>query len=170
MKTNLLLVSLFLCLAAHAQSTFVNYNLNFVGGSASTNITVGTNILARIANSPGSNLTGGTATVVYPCTPPITLDLASSANADILKGPFLGPCTIQFSLQGSSGAAAVLLMQYDVVNATLPAQGVIVQPAGSGASISLQTSTNLTAWAVATNGVYSATDKNRFFRMSLTLQ
>jgi hypothetical protein len=57
-----------------------------------------------------------------------------------------------------------------VVNTTLPAQGVIVQPAGSGASISLQTSTNLTTWAAASNGVYPATDKNRFFRMSLALQ
>jgi hypothetical protein len=169
-NTNLLFASLFLCVAAQAQSTFVNYRLNFVGGIAATNIVVGANVLARQVNSLGNNLTGGTVTVVYPGVAPITLDLANAANYSILTSPFLGPCTLQVSFHGSAGAAGVLLMQYDVVNATLPAQGVIVQPAGSGAAVSLQSSTNLTTWAAATNGVYSATGQNRFFRMGLTLQ
>src|SRR5213078_2089588 len=127
------------------------------------------NILARIVNAQGSHLTSGIVTVLYPGALPITIDLANSATADALSNPFLGPCTLQFSIQGSAGAVSVFLMQIDVVNATLPAQGVLVQPAGSGASISLESSTNLTTWAAATSGVYPASDKNRFFRMGLTL-
>src|SRR5688572_7777617 len=52
-KLLLLPLLLFLCLSAQAQSTFVNYRLNFVGGNASTNISVGTNTLARLVSAPG---------------------------------------------------------------------------------------------------------------------
>lgn len=159
-----------ICLSAKAQSTFVNHRLNFVGGNASTTITVGTNVLARTVNTLGKNLSGGSVTITYPGVTPFTLDMADPGSQQTLTSPFLGPCTIQYSLQGTAGAAAVLLVQYDAVNVTLPAQGVVVQPAGAGASISFQTSTNLVNWSAAASGVYPATGQNRFFRMGLAIQ
>jgi hypothetical protein len=169
LKPVLALLALLVCLTGQAQSTFVNYRLNIVGGVASTNISVGPNTLVRGANSQGVNLTGATMTVTYPGAPAISINLADPASADIFTKPILGPCTIQFSLTGAAGAVGFMLLQYDVVNTTLPAQGVLVQPAGHGAAVSFQSSTDLTTWSTATNGVYAA-GQNRFFRMGLNLQ
>ncbi|SRR6266511_3038135 len=167
-KAVLIIGLLFVSLAGHAQATYVNYRLNFVGGNATTNLVIGTNVLARMANYHVGNITAASATIQYPGGPALQFNLLDPVNDPINK-PILGPATITLSAQGSAGVA-YFLMQYDVVNTTLPAQGVIVQPAGAGATIALQSSTNLTTWAPATNGTYSAASQNRFFRMSLTLR
>lgn len=169
MKIKALVVSLFVCLAAQAQSTFINHRLNFVGNSASTNLAIGTNILFRIVSAWGLNVTSGTFGVQFPGGPMMTSDFAT-VETTLEAEPVLGPCTVQLTFQGANNPASYVTAQYEVVNTTLPAQGVIVQPAGSGAVINLETSTNLTTWASATNGVYARTNLNRFFRMSLTLQ
>ena len=168
MKLKLLLASVLLCLAAQAQTTFINHRLNFVGGSASTTLTIGTNVLATVENFYAGNLASLTMTIQFAGGPAMPFDLTQPAN-DPRKQPILGPATITLSAQGTGGIAYFLL-KYEAVNATLPAQGVVVQPAGTGANIALQTSTDLASWAPATNGVYSASGQNRFFRMSLTRQ
>src|SRR5919108_4519552 len=161
----ILLASVLLCLAAQAQSTYINQRLNFVNGNAVTTLTIGTNVLVKIINSQGQNLTGATMSVQYPGGPVIRYDLTDPA-LDPTGKPFLGPATVTFNAQGTAAAVAYFLLQYETVNVTLPTQGVVV-PAGSGASVSFQMSTNLTDWTAATSGVYPKSGQNRFFRMSL---
>jgi hypothetical protein len=165
MKTRLIFLVLFVSLAASAQTTFINHRATFAGTSGSLVLPIGSNTLFRVANLWGSGLSSGTLSVQFPGGPVFNANLFT-ITPDDLKAPILGPATVSFAVQG---AALYVTAQYDVVNTTLPAQGLVVQPAGIGATMTLQVSTNLTTWTSATNGVYPIANVNRFFRMKLTL-
>jgi hypothetical protein len=92
-------------------------------------------------------------------------------NTAISSLPVLGPATV--NLLGSfrdTNSAAMCLIKLEAVNATPDIRGFAVQPAKSSATIALETSTNLTSWTPASNGIYSATNSARFFRMNLSVQ
>lgn len=158
-----------------AQTTFVSYKLgNFVNVSpgvysATTNITVATNVLLTFPNVQGTaNITGFSFAFQYPGLATIT---ENPTDFTFYSTPILGPCTITCTVNASSAAntAALLLAKFDNVNGTATPGGNIVQPAGFTATVSLQTSTNLTTWTTITNASFGKTNANRFFRTSLTI-
>lgn len=159
---------------ANAQ-TFVSYKLatfvNVAPGvySAATNITVATNVLLTFPNVQGStNITGFAFAFQFPGLATIT---EYPVDASFYSTPILGPCTITCTANASSAVntAALLLARFDSVNGTATPGGNLVQPAGFTATVSLQTSTNLTTWTTITNTSFPKTNANRFFKTSLTI-
>lgn len=158
---------------ANAQ-TFVSYKLaSFVNVSpgvyaATTNITVATNVLLTFPNVQGTtNITGFAFAFQYPGLGTIT---EYPQDYSFYSTPILGPCTITCTVYApSASTSALLLAKFDNVNGTATPGGNVVQPAGFTATISLQTSTNLTTWNTITNASFPKTNVNRFFRMGMTI-
>lgn len=150
------------CLVARAQTTFTNYTLNqFSSGVASLNLTVPGNTLLRVLNQQSLYVKGTGATIKYVNSPTMNFSLTD-------KLPALGPCTLSLYATGSVSSTITFMVQYETVNLSTY-QSSFVQPAGAAATITLQSSTNLTTWTTATNGSYPPSDNNRFFRMALTV-
>lgn len=173
MRTILALLAV-LTVSADAQ-TFVSYKLgSFVNVSpgvyqATTNITVATNTLLTFPNVQGTtNITGFAFAFQFPGLSTIT---EYPQDATFYSTPVLGPCTINCTVNASSasGTAALLLARFDNVNGNAVPGGSLVQPAGFTATVSLQTSTNLTTWTTITNASYAKTNSNRFFKTSITI-
>ena len=158
-------VALFLTLmaTANAQSSFVNYKLNFVGGTASTNVSIASNVVAKIVNFNSLNATSATLALQYSNSPTI---YTYNSPTQVMNYPILGPASVNVTVTGVSSPGAHVLVQYDGVNQTqLPFAAV--QSPGVGANVVLQSSTNLTTWAnVATNASIGATGY-KFFRVQL---
>ena len=167
MKTLAVLAGVsFACLSVHAQ-TFVNYVIPNSGLSYSTNVVVPTNTIAKIVdfNYTGS-LTSAVGTLTYAGAPSFT-----SVYPAWLNTPVMGPVMLNLTVksQTASGNAFFLLAEFDAVNTTPELAGFAVQPNGKPASITLETSTNLTTWATATNGTYPATNRAQFYRMNFNV-
>ncbi len=164
-----------LLLAGHVASgqTLVNFKMppiQVVNGNyeSTTNFFVPTNTTARVLSILASpNVTHGVILVEFPATEPYPIELP---DPQVLNVPILGPCTNTITLSFNSGGigSATFLIQFDTVNTT-PVSGMAVVPAGVAATLRLDTSTNLTTWQTVTNASLIATNRNRFFRLSLSV-
>ncbi|HEY5042818.1 MAG TPA: hypothetical protein VIK53_12535 [Verrucomicrobiae bacterium] len=140
--------------------TFVNFQVS----NAGTNFWVPTNTLVKLLNY---QTVGGTyeATVKYPSSTNEFLVELGAENYTTSRPFILGPATIIFP-PGES----FVLMELDPVNVSPSISGLAVQPSNSGASIALETSTDLKTWQATTNGIYDKSSAARFFRMNLSIQ
>jgi hypothetical protein len=132
--------------------------------------------LGAVITFPDTDITGISGTLSYPYNWFYAGEgtfyggpeyLVASRNSTVL-----GPATVNFNYYNSSPYTdynLALLLKFEAVNATPAISGFAVQPPSQTASISLQTSTNLTTWTTITNAVYPATNSARFFRMDMTL-
>jgi len=137
--------------------TFVNYHLT----ATVTNIVVPTNTLLKIVSLSHPPSENDGCDVNYTALPNkyhYALGFTGTGLPSVL-----GPASITFY-----PGDRVVLAELDVVNVQ-PSTGFAVQPAASGATIALETSTNLTTWDTATNGNYDGTQAARFFRLNLQM-
>jgi len=84
----------------------------------------------------------------------------SSGVGDIVRGPG------KFSLRDNGGAQGFTIRITPV--SFPPNQTLIVPPGTNQVQISMESSTNLVNWAIATNGVYGNPNEARFFRLKMT--
>jgi hypothetical protein len=163
MKSLIITLAVAFAVAARAQ-TFVNFHVPAAGTNfCAPTFCVPTNTLAKFVsfqnyypedlffNYPSS--TNEFAFETFGETPSPTLTV-------------LGPAIITFWHPGEG----FVLIELDAVNTTPAISGFAVQPSNAGASIALETSTNLTTWTAATNGVYDKDSSARFFRMDMSVQ
>jgi hypothetical protein len=167
MKTlALLAIVAFACLCGQAK-TFVNYIVPNSGLNYSTNVIVPTNTIAKIVNfNYAGSLTSAVVTITYAGTPTF-----ASVYPAWLNTPIMGPVTLNVAVksQTPTGNAFFALAEFDPVNTTPQLAGFAVQPNGKTASITLESSTNLTTWTTATNGTYPATNRAQFYRMNFNV-
>lgn len=91
---------------------------------------------------------------------PVAGAATSSGVGDIIRGP----ATFYLIDTGSAQAFTVKITPVSFP----PNKTLIVPPGTNQVQISLEASTNLVNWAVATNGVYGSPDSAYFFRMRMT--
>ena len=84
-----------------------------------------------------------------------------SSNPLVMTGP--GTITLGSSYAGGSFAQAYVVLE--ITPDTFSPDKTIVIPKGSGAGISLESSTNLVDWIAAPPGVYTNAPANMFFRI-----
>ena len=176
MKSALTAALIAWCVIAHGQ-TYTRYAVtNFVanGGNyvATTNITVGANMSAMVsalwATTNLDYLGGGGFVwkVQYPESSQWCYLWGNTSSGT--PSTVVGPCTIQLvctSINNNS-PTAFFILQTAPVNVS-PAPIGVVQPLSQTVTVALQSSTDLTSWSTATNGVYGGTDSYRFFRVNL---
>jgi hypothetical protein len=156
------------------------FNIPLTPTSPSNSVVVPTNTVfhllhIRATDPAGANGTPGPTGITqvifnvdYPNLPTMPYVQADAPNFSL---PVLGPATVNLQAGFHDASSAIMcLVKLESVNATPDLRGFAVQPAKSSATIALETSTNLTNWAPATNGTYSATNSARFFRMNLSVQ
>jgi hypothetical protein len=158
-------------LAASAQ-TFVNYKVTTfdTNGIGSVTFNVPTNTLFKV-KSWGPTASQPSLIAIYPeSTNQVYYQLGLwGGYGSTLNPEILGPATVIYTggwPYQTTGGILILMGEFDVVNTAPALTGFAVQPNGQGASIQLQTSTDLTTWCAATNGTYDASAAARFYRMA----
>lgn len=86
--------------------------------------------------------------------------VSGSGVGDVVRGP------ATFFLLDLGGAQGFTLKITPV--SFPPNQTLIVPPGTNQIQISMETSTNLVNWAIATNGIYGSPETVRFFRLKMT--
>jgi hypothetical protein len=159
MRKIMVLSLLVVALGAESQ-TFLNFNYPQNG----TNFSVPKNSVLKIINWQAGVESFA---VTYPFS---TNEFRFNLNLHGNQPEILGPATLNLYDSVGDYTQSVFLFELDPVNVAPMSSGFTVQPANSGASICLETSTNLTTWTACTNGVYGSDVAARFFRMNLELQ
>lgn len=79
-----------------------------------------------------------------------------------------GPATISlWNRSDSWGNSYLSLETWKITPSAFPTDKTLIIPAGThGATVTLETSTNLLNWTTATNGFYSGTNTSQFFRIN----
>lgn len=90
-----------------------------------------------------------------------------SAPPDEIGNTFAGPSSIRFQVSTPFTTRPHFLLLKEWEEQTTPAASAPVVPAGSGAVLTLETSSDLSAWATAMSTNLPAVGTNRFFRLSL---
>jgi len=153
------------------------------GITITTNVfTVPTNTVARVeywnlAKDPNqSAYNSAIATegpfVSYPESPNTELlNVSPPGNG----APIVGPATIVarysvgYQSMGWGGAAHTVISLEDFNRVPTP-EGTAVQPAGLGARVALESSSDLVNWSEAQPGNYGTNTTHKFFRVKLSLQ
>lgn len=81
--------------------------------------------------------------------------------------PFIitGPATISLNTVNYGSSPKIILTLEIVPEAYPPGRAITIAPGAGGAEITLETSTNLTYWTTATNGIYTNLTEAQFFRI-----
>ncbi len=164
-----------------AQTWFYLTVTNFAGPDSirplaysGTNIyEVGTNELVRVHGVYGQYSPGTGLIADIPGTGRGALPFAFQGAYEV-GGSVVGPALIEFvavvSTNNPPPIKTSVLLESMPVNGSAWAGASLVQPAGQGASLRVESSTNLTTWQTVTNATFPATNSNRFFRTTLTVQ
>lgn len=140
-----------------ASSAFVTLT---VSQATATQIVVSASEVVRIASFP-STTTGDSKLKVTKDGIEIYAKVASiTDNAERI---FTGPCIVSLSYINSGGSSCTLEITPNIYT---PSQTLVI-PAGTGARISLQCSTNLTTWTNIFSASYTNEPDHKFFRMAL---
>ena len=174
MKRLQIFLFVFALLAGIADAqTYINYSLNnfaLNGGvyTASTNILVSSNTLVQVMGTlKTDNISACYITVQYNGAQTVVKQ-GIGFNFIAQGSPFVGPCTMKIIATSSDNInpEADVTVQYQTVN-TAPSSVGVLQVPNKTVAVALQSSSNLSTWTTATNGIYGGTDQYRFFRVSL---
>lgn len=134
-----------------------------------TNILVPANTLLKIVTVQDRSSENLNLNVVYPdSTNVFPLPIYSNFGSTTLKPEVLGPANVfVYAYPGQEG---FITGEITAVNVTPAVTGFAVQPSNIGASVTLESSTNLVTWSSATNGVYDKSTSSRFFRLNLQVR
>jgi hypothetical protein len=92
------------------------------------------------------------------------------AGVSSVNGPLTiaGPCTVGFAINAGASFMSFKLSPSIVDTPLIPTGAVVIPADGSGNyNVSLESSTDLINWIVATPGTYGSGATNRFFRVRL---
>jgi hypothetical protein len=81
--------------------------------------------------------------------------------------PLFGPCQVESRGSFSTGMVAITILLTPINTGDVAS---LVAPAGHGAMVTLETSTNLVTWQTLTNASFPKSDQHRFFRTRLTVE
>lgn len=151
--------ALLLCLHAPAQ-TFTRVSLI---GTTTNFISIPINTTAEIVGYQGTPAPGITADFGNGPVPIIY----SPTQTFYPSGIILGPCTLKF-YGYNTNYIGYYTVKIETVNTTPPPN--VVSPAGTTATLAVETSTNLTTWQTITNAAFPKSETHRFFRTKLIVQ
>ena len=130
----------------------------------SSQIQVNSNEVVRIVSYP-SNPAGTGRITIHKDDADI---YGTAGGSDTLPAIVIaGPCTIFHYWVGAVGATGASYCTFDISPDVTASAQTLVIPAGTGATISLQCSTNLATWTNIFSQSYTNVPENKFFRMAI---